>query len=125
VIIACSHGGYKRLPGKPVHRRKWHLQTNRLIVTDHIAGTYNQAVARYIFQPAVLIEPASESRYEITLGTGHQIMLEVLQGWAQMRPAHCAMGFGQSIETQSLEVFSANDGVSVALSWPDALKVNR
>ncbi len=125
VIIACSHDGYKRLPGKPVHRRQWHLHTNSLMVTDHIAGTYDQAVARYILHPEVLIEPASDSHYVITLCTGHKIMLEVLQGCAQMRLAHCAMGFGQSIETLSLEVFSENGGVSVALSWPDALKVNR
>lgn len=122
VIIACSHDGYKRLPGKPMHRRQWHLQKNSLIVTDHIMGTYNQAVARYIFHPAVLIEPGSESDFVVTLGTRHQIMLEVLQGWAQIKPAHYAMGFGQSIETQSLEVFSENGGVSVALSWLDAFK---
>jgi uncharacterized heparinase superfamily protein len=125
VIIACSHDGYKRLPGKPVHRRQWHLQTNSLMVMDHIQGTYNQAVARYILHPEVLIEPASDSHYVMKLGTGHQIMLEVMQGWAQTRPAHYAMGFGQSIETQCLEVFSENGGVSVKLSWRDALKVSR
>jgi hypothetical protein len=101
------------------------LKTNSLTVTDHIAGTYNQAVARYILRPEVLIETASDSHYVITICTGHKIMLEVLQGCARMRPAHCAMGFGQSIETLSLEVFSENGGVSVALSWPDASKVSR
>lgn len=125
VTVACSHDGYRRLPGQPVHRRQWHLQVNSLIVTDHIAGTYNQAIARYILHPAVSMEPASERHFVIRLGTGQQIILEVLQGWAQIRTTNCARGFGQSTETQSIEVFSENGGVSVALSWPDALKGNR
>jgi uncharacterized heparinase superfamily protein len=36
--MACSHDGFSRLPGRPVHRREWALTPTSLKVTDTIDG---------------------------------------------------------------------------------------
>ena len=54
--VSCSHDGYKRLKGSPVHTRKWEISSNQLIVNDVITGNFQQAEARYHFHPDVTIE---------------------------------------------------------------------
>jgi len=117
VTVACSHDGYRRLPGKPVHRRWWHLKPGSLTVEDQIAGACNQVVARYIFQTSVRIELVSENQFEMTLANGHAIKLLVLAGRGRLARANCSMGFGLSTETQCLEVYPVNNALSVVLSW--------
>jgi uncharacterized heparinase superfamily protein len=117
VTVACSHDGYRRFPGKPVHRRGWHLKPGSLTVEDQIAGACNQVVARYIFQTSVRIELVSENQFEMTLANGHAIKLLVLAGRGQLARANCSMGFGLSTETQCLEVYPVNNALSVVLSW--------
>jgi uncharacterized heparinase superfamily protein len=119
VTVACSHDGYRRLQGKPVHRRRWHLKPGSLTVEDQIAGTCNQAVARYIFQTSVRIELMSENQFAMTLVNGHAIKLLVLAGRGRLARANCSMGFGLSTETQCLEVHPVNNALSVVLSWSD------
>ena len=38
ISVACSHDGYKRLPGKPVHRRSWRFSTGYMEVVDSVLG---------------------------------------------------------------------------------------
>jgi uncharacterized heparinase superfamily protein len=36
IVVACSHDGYRRLPGAPVHRRKWRISDRELSVVDRV-----------------------------------------------------------------------------------------
>lgn len=49
--IRCSHDGYKRLKGKPVHHRIWHVHGHTLTVEDRITGKFKQARARFYLHP--------------------------------------------------------------------------
>jgi uncharacterized heparinase superfamily protein len=55
VIVEAAHGGYRRLPGRAVHRRRWILQTTRLDVIDIIEGAFFEAVSRVFFHPDIQI----------------------------------------------------------------------
>lgn len=37
-IIACSHDGYRRLPGAPIHRRTWRVSAGKMQVSDEVVG---------------------------------------------------------------------------------------
>lgn len=117
VTVACSHDGYRRLQGKPVHRRRWRLSTNSLTVTDNIEGSSNQAVARFIFQATLLVKLESENHFVIKLKNDLSIKLVVLAGRAELARASCAMGFGQATETHCLMVHADSQVLSVVLSW--------
>lgn len=53
IIIEAAHDGYRRLPGRPVHRRRWVLKEGCLEVTDFIEGRFNNALSRVYFHPEV------------------------------------------------------------------------
>jgi len=38
IVVCASHDGYRRLPGRPVHRRTWTLDDRRLRVRDELLG---------------------------------------------------------------------------------------
>jgi len=46
-----SHDGYRRLPGRPLHRREWSLTPSGLTLVDRIDGRYRQAIARFLLHP--------------------------------------------------------------------------
>src|SRR5262249_62037398 len=41
--LSCAHDGYMRLPGRPVHRRRWSFYAGALQVEDRIEGEYGTA----------------------------------------------------------------------------------
>lgn len=49
VIVDAAHDGYRRLPGRVVHRRRWVLQATRLDVLDMIEGKFTEANSRVYF----------------------------------------------------------------------------
>ena len=38
VVLSASHDGYRRLSGRPVHRRTWELTEDRLRIADEVVG---------------------------------------------------------------------------------------
>ncbi|MCC6193916.1 MAG: alginate lyase family protein [Burkholderiales bacterium] len=53
--IEAAHDGYRRLPGKVVHRRRWELRCDGLVVLDALDGRCAEAVARYRFAPGLTV----------------------------------------------------------------------
>ncbi|CAG1003854.1 partial Heparin-sulfate lyase, partial [Myxococcaceae bacterium] len=53
--VACSHDGYRRLRGKPVHRREWRFFDGGMEITDSIEGRFAEAVSRLYFHPGVAV----------------------------------------------------------------------
>jgi len=51
--VSAAHDGYRRLAGRPVHRRTWDLTTGRFVVSDRLDGGFATAVARFHLHPAI------------------------------------------------------------------------
>ncbi|WPL19451.1 hypothetical protein Thiowin_04578 [Thiorhodovibrio winogradskyi] len=51
LLVSAAHDGYRRLPGRPVHRRHWQLAEDRLVVSDRIESEVRSAVARFHLHP--------------------------------------------------------------------------
>jgi uncharacterized heparinase superfamily protein len=52
-VMECSHDGYRRLPGKVVHKRRWVFGPGRLRVEDSLEGRFRIAEARFLLHPSV------------------------------------------------------------------------
>jgi uncharacterized heparinase superfamily protein len=52
-ILECAHDGYRRLRGRPIHRRRWRLRPDGLDVTDRIDPCPLSRTARYFLHPAI------------------------------------------------------------------------
>lgn len=60
ITVQASHDGYRRLPGRPIHRRAWTLRPGRLDVHDEIGGAFSEAVARYHCHPDLRIRSTGQ-----------------------------------------------------------------
>jgi uncharacterized heparinase superfamily protein len=67
IAITASHDGYKRLPGRNIHQRRWILTADDLCIQDHVSGSFEQAQARLYLHPAMQIEEYDASYCKLTL----------------------------------------------------------
>jgi uncharacterized heparinase superfamily protein len=78
--VASSHDGYKRLPGAPVHRRTWAMDSCSLQVTDSVIGGTHSALARYILHPSVTVATVDGNTWQLTLTGGQALRVVVSVG---------------------------------------------
>jgi len=117
VSVCCAHDGYCRLPGKPVHWRKWHLSRRRLVVCDHVEGPCKSAVARFHLHPAVQFTDMDEGVWRLRLPGGQQVMVEVEEGKAKQEPGFYAPEFGKRMSATVIAVELGPEGSVVRISW--------
>ena len=57
VIAEAAHDGYRRLPGRPVHRRRWTLSGAGLEVSDEVTGgRRHEVVVRWHLAPGAAVQ---------------------------------------------------------------------
>ena len=117
VIVSCSHDGYRRLPGKPVHRRTWAFKEGAIEVQDVIFGSYSQAIARFIVHPDVAISEVGKGVWQLKLAHGEFITFMIDSGVGHVENAFYAPEFGRSLETKCLAVNLRNASSSIQLRW--------
>ncbi|ACV36512.1 heparinase II/III family protein [Accumulibacter sp.] len=113
VVVRCSHDGYRRLSGSPIHRRQWEFRTGGLRVIDAITGGFRQAVSRFHLHPDVRVTGDRELR----LAGGQVVRWSVTDGHAQMVPSTWHPGFGVSVSNQCIEVLFEGAAVVVDFDW--------
>jgi uncharacterized heparinase superfamily protein len=118
VLVSCAHDGYRRLPGKPVHRRAWRLRDGALRVEDRIEGTYRTAQARYHLHPSVEVKAEPDGRSGILkLPTGQQVRWRASRP-ARIEPSRYSPEFGLKLETRCLVLeLRGPEPAWLELSW--------
>jgi hypothetical protein len=104
-VFAAAHDGYRHLPGRPSHRRRWSLRGADLIVDDVVTGRGRHTVAlRWHLAPGVTVRPGSDGA-EVVTGTG--AFRVRVHASAPVRLATCtrpvAAGFGLTTDSAVLE----------------------
>ena len=78
IVAACSHDGYTRLPGRPVHRREWRLQPGGLEVRDEVAGASDHRATGFLHvQPGIAVTRASERAFDLAVPDAGRLRLTV------------------------------------------------
>ncbi len=112
-IVNCSHDGYQKLPGRPVHNREWRLRSNCLCVIDRVSGTFEQAIARFHFHPTVELLPEQALR----LPTGECAQWSVDGGTPRIVHTLWHPEFGASQSNRCLEIEYERPEISFTLRW--------
>jgi uncharacterized heparinase superfamily protein len=87
IVIEAEHDGYRRLPGRPVHRRRWILAGAGLAVQDLVTGRGRHvltvrwhlppgSVARPAVGGAMVQTPAGAFRIGVTAAAGAALVIE-------------------------------------------------
>jgi uncharacterized heparinase superfamily protein len=95
ITVEAAHDGYRRLPGRPVHRRRWTLASSGLQVDDEIAGGKRHAVAvRWHLAPGSGIELREDGAVVTTAAGDVQVAVGASGAFRlNVEPAMVATGF--------------------------------
>ncbi|WP_295454111.1 alginate lyase family protein [uncultured Thiodictyon sp.] len=116
--VCAAHDGYRRLPGRPLHRRTWELTSERLTVTDAIEGECGAAVARFHLHPEVIAEIADDGgRGCLRLPGGHLVDWQLTGGHAGLASSVWHPAFGRAVPTRCLELRFTGHGCRFDLDW--------
>lgn len=97
--LSAAHDGYRRLPGRVIHRRQWTLRDGSLRVCDSLAGRFGAAEARFMLAP------------------GAELRWTVEGGQAAVEPASWHPRFGESLATRVLVVRFHGPTCDVVFTW--------
>jgi len=111
----ATHDGYRRLPGSPVHRRTWTLDSSGLLVEDQITGVGRHAL-QIVFHLAPGWAAASEgdrwirirrldSPPELSTADAQEILFHFESPFeASIEPSTWHPGFGRTEPSQSISL---------------------
>jgi uncharacterized heparinase superfamily protein len=103
ITISCSHDGYRRLNGSPVHNREWIFDQNQLVVSDLISGNFKEAEVRYHFHPDIGIElDTSGKRGVVFLNNNNKVHFVIQSGSMSIENSAYHPEFGLSIDNKCL-----------------------
>ena len=116
--VQCAHDGYKRLTGRPVHRREWRLNNSELTICDTIEGDVQSAVARLHLHPAVRIYPGfSPQEGRLKLENGLSISWRTRDAKTRIVPSTYHPEFGCSVSSFCIETEIVNKTCRMEFSW--------
>lgn len=138
-VISCAHDGYRRLPGKPVHRREWRFREAGLQIRDTIEGDFREAAGYLHFHPDLQVIPSSEDDGSDTgspvldgntsalegnckngillLPSGAKMHWRILKGQGRLTDTTWHPEFGISIPNRCLEIHFTDRETLIELSW--------
>ena len=117
IYVGCSHDGYARLKGKPIHRREWTFAKNELKISDRVTGGKHRAIARFILHPSVYIERVNLNDWCIYTPLGQKVLFKVLIGNGFVESANYAPEFGVVLQTQCLAIELTSGRSEAKLQW--------
>jgi len=120
ISVTCSHDGYKRLKGKPVHTRQWFFEPGQMVVTDNIQGRFQQAVAYFHLHPDVSAGfDDGECNGWIEIDGGRTVCWSVEGGQVSIEDSTYHPEFGLNFPNQVIKVvFNGADAV-FTLQWAE------
>ena len=116
ISVSGAHDGYRRLRGKPVHRRSWRFGPSSLTVVDRIEGDFREAVAHYFLHPDAYVLEA-EQRIAVPGSEGRSARWRVRGGELQVVSAEYHPEFGVSLPSRCLRVHLAGNECQLTLHW--------
>ncbi len=113
--VSCSHDGYRRFRGSPIHRRTWTLNSNSLVVSDTITAD-GSAIAHFHFDPSVECLAEGESG-QLILPDCKPIKWKALTGQAVLTRSKYYPEFGKVQRNRCLNVVAKEGKASIIFEW--------
>ena len=119
LVVSCAHDGYRRLPGKPVHRRECRFRKGSLQINDEITGRFKKALGRFHFHPDIKIIPSSDdcTGGKIVLPEGREIAWRIGNGRGSLSGSTWHPEFDISLPNMCLEVHFMGLETLIEFSW--------
>jgi uncharacterized heparinase superfamily protein len=116
LVVSCAHDGYRRLSGRPIHRREWRISERSFVVTDTIEGRFREAVARFYLHPDVTVEGTEQNGW-LRLPKGERVTWEISGARAQVCLSTWHPEFGLSVPNRCLQLRFTGAGCAAVFTW--------
>ena len=116
---SCGHDGYRRLPGRVIHRRRWRLTRTNLEVEDTLQGSYDSAEARFHLHPSSTVTIGDGCGGTICLANGRLLKWTVVVGSARVERSTWHPHFGESVPNVCLIVRMKEGRATTRFEWDD------
>lgn len=122
VMVGCGHDGYRYLPGKPTHLRRWLFSENMLVIEDQIEGSFKHAQARFHIHPDIALEDSHTSLEKTTeqtmrLPQGQEVHVSVEGGTLRSEATTWHPEFGASIPNRCFVIDIAGSTLRTLIKW--------
>lgn len=117
VFVSCSHDGYLRLPGKPIHSRTWEFSAMELIVFDEVKGNFDDAYAYFHLHPSITVLARTRAIWLLKLPHGQQAQVSIDTGYSSLSESNYSPEFGKRLETLCLKVALIEGIARVRIKW--------
>lgn len=115
--VTALHDGYRRLSGRPLHRRTWRFERRRITITDEIDGKYRQALVRFHLGRGV-IATADPDRLSGTLTVPQGRKLDWrTSARANIVPSQWHPEFGLTVPIECLAIPFEGAQLKTEISW--------
>lgn len=113
--FSCSHDGYVRLPGSPIHTRKWRGSADSLTLEDAVSGGFSEATVRFHFHPDINLQAEGAGLNAIHQDGTPLASVAVQSADGSPLPFQLVRSsyfpqFGKALETVCLEIRIPRDG---------------
>lgn len=115
--IEAGHNGYRFLPGKPIHYRRWAISNGELEILDQISNPTLRAEARYYLHPDVKIDQWEENEGALILQSGETLCWKVNGSVAQIHSTTWHPQFGMSVPNRCIVVPINNGSAHFRIAW--------
>jgi uncharacterized heparinase superfamily protein len=118
-FVEARHDGYRRLPGKPLHKREWRFSARCVQIRDNISGGFKTAIGRFHFHPDVQLIPSSgdTNSGKIILKNGCQISWLIEKGRGRLVDTTYYPEFNISRSNPCLEIQFEEPETIVEFDW--------
>jgi uncharacterized heparinase superfamily protein len=122
IVVEASHDGYRRLPGRNVHWRRWTFGPGSMQIDDTVTGRFHSAVARLHLHPAVVVQrlDADTRCATLRLPGGQRAEVEVTGATLQAEPGTWHPRFGVSVANRCLLLRFEGGQVGTRILWREA-----
>jgi uncharacterized heparinase superfamily protein len=118
VTIEAEHDGYRRLAGRPTHRRQWILSSTSLVVEDQLSGAFASAEARLHLHPDLRVTSERTGQFSLQTSEGTRIRVQFAGVKAsQVRASTWHPQFGRSTPNSVLVATFAGASLVTRITW--------
>jgi uncharacterized heparinase superfamily protein len=103
-MVSAAHDGYRRLPGRVIHRRRWEFGSNSLLVADRLEGKHKIARVRFHFHPRIEVALPGARGGSLSGVDGLAVRFLISKGRAWLEDSTYHPEFGCSIRNKCLVV---------------------
>jgi uncharacterized heparinase superfamily protein len=117
-LIAASHDGYRRLPGRNRHTREWRLEEGSLSIADQVSGAFASAAAHFHLHPRISVKRASTDVVELATDAGPLARMR-FEGAAEVciNPTRWFPEFGRAVANCCVVATFAASTLTTRVDW--------